>query len=85
VFKKFDLDDTQTISEENFIAVMKKLGKNVSPETAKEVMSEVELSTPGFITFDEFKRIMLPNRDALPIRVDTVNTLEDESDYQDLH
>jgi calcium-dependent protein kinase len=57
IFKRFDVDNTDYISQDNIRDAMKKLGATVTAEEVKEALSEHDLTKDGRIGFDEFKMI----------------------------
>ena len=58
LFKKFDVDDTGFISEENLFSAFKRLGRNSMTLTdVSEMINAHDLAKDGKISFEEFKKI----------------------------
>ena len=58
LFKKFDVDDTGYISEENLFSAFKRLGRNSMTLTdVSEMINAHDLAKDGKISFEEFKKI----------------------------
>ena len=66
LFKKFDVDDTNSISKQNLIETFKRLGKNdLSEEEIDDIMKTHDIKNDGQISFDEFKVIFKDDSDAV--------------------
>ena len=66
LFKKFDVDDTNSISKQNLIETFKRLGKNdLSEEEIDDIMKTHDVKNDGQISFDEFKVIFKDDSDAV--------------------
>jgi Ca2+-binding EF-hand superfamily protein len=55
----FDDDDTGFISAENLESVLTKSGKEVTTEELQEMITSVDLEHNGYISFEEFCKMML--------------------------
>ena len=55
LFKNFDIDNTDFISEANLLEAFKRLGHRVNEEEISEMMKVHDLKHDGKISFEEFK------------------------------
>jgi len=61
-FKKFDKDGDGEVTAEEVRAVLKKLGQNLSDAELEAMITEVDLNGDGVISFQEFKQLMVSER-----------------------
>ncbi len=59
LFKHFDTDDSNTITQENIKEAFAKAGKQVSEEEMDEILKNHDIVNDGQISFDEFKVMFL--------------------------
>ena len=57
LFKTFDVDNTDSISELNLLEAFERLGHKVSVEEVGEMIAAHDLHNDGRISFDEFKKM----------------------------
>ncbi|RMX54085.1 hypothetical protein pdam_00022096 [Pocillopora damicornis] len=58
-FKIFDVDNSETITTDELLLVMKNLGMMATKEEVKEMLSEVDEDGSGEIDFEEFAELMV--------------------------
>ena len=58
VFKYFDLDNTETISDQNLVDLLHKSNKELTYLQAREMIREVDTENNGHIGFEDFKMLM---------------------------
>ena len=51
IFKRFDVDNTDFISEPNIVDAMKKLGRKISDEEVKEALKDADTRHDQKISF----------------------------------
>ena len=51
IFKRFDVDNTDFISESNIVDAMKKLGRKISDEEVKEALKDADTQHDQKISF----------------------------------
>lgn len=59
LFSQFDVEGKNQLTKENIVDVMKKFGKEISPEEIEEILKKHDTSNDGIIQFDEFKHMLL--------------------------
>ena len=63
IFNQFDTDGSGTISRENIITAMNKMGQDITQEELDEIMRVHDLQKNNVITKDEFKAVFLGTDD----------------------
>lgn len=58
-FKIFDVDNSQTITTDELLLVMKNLGMMATKDEVKDMLSEVDEDGSGEIDFEEFAELMV--------------------------
>lgn len=59
IFSKFDLDNTQIITEENLISALDIQGFSLTKSQASEMISMYDTASSGFISKLDFKKMMI--------------------------
>jgi Ca2+-binding EF-hand superfamily protein len=59
IFSQFDTDGSGSITKENIITAMNKIGHEITQEDLDKIMEEHDLAKNGVITFIEFKALFL--------------------------
>ena len=57
-FRQFDLDHQGKISKENLQSVARELGETMTDEVISEMITAADLDKDGFISEDEFLRVL---------------------------
>lgn len=63
IFNQFDTDGSGSITRQNIITAMNKIGRDITQEDLEEIMSEHDLAKNGVITYIEFKALFLDLED----------------------
>lgn len=63
IFNQFDTDGSGTISRENIITAMNKMGQDITQEELDEIMRVHDIEKNNVITKDEFKAVFLGTDD----------------------
>lgn len=80
VFKKFDIEDTETVTIQDLIVVFKRLGRlEVTEDEIKHAIDIHDSSRDYKLQFDEFKRIFF--EDFVEDPNQTSNTLKDDHEF----
>lgn len=59
LFKQFDIDNSEFITEDNLKEAFKKIGRSLSGQEMKVIMSSHDVSNDGKISYEEFKKMLL--------------------------
>ena len=64
IFNQFDTDGSGSITRQNIVTAMNKIGRDITQEDLEEIMSEHDIKKNGVITFFEFKALFLDLADV---------------------
>ena len=63
IFSQFDTDNTGTISRENIVTALTKMGHEITQSELDDAMKKHDLEENGVISRDEFKALFLDTTD----------------------
>jgi len=61
LFKHFDTDNSNYITQENIKEALSKIGQSVSEDQIQEMILQHDITKDGQISFEEFKQIFKTN------------------------
>lgn len=54
IFKEFDCDGNDKITEDNLMEAMHKMGHDITESEVHQIMNKHDIRRDGFISYDEF-------------------------------
>ena len=67
-FKVFDRDNDGRISYQDLRKVMRQIGDNMSDEMCKEIIASGDTDSDGFLSYDEFIKMMVDKPDKFMLK-----------------
>ena len=62
MFKEFDYEDIDVLTFNNIKAAMARMGREVNETEIEQMLKEHRIAKDGYITFDQFKSIVISNK-----------------------